>query len=60
MRFSGESIGRTDFAGSNHQLLLNNIKEQIFSLPDDTILLPGHMEATMVGHEKRFNPFVRG
>lgn len=55
-----ESIGRTDFAGSNHQLLLNNIKEQIFSLPDDTILLPGHMEATTVGHEKRFNPFVRG
>jgi hydroxyacylglutathione hydrolase len=55
-----ESIGRTDFAGSNHQLLLKNIREQIYSLSDDTILLPGHMDATTVGHEKRFNPFVRG
>jgi len=55
-----ESIGRTDFAGSNHQLLLNNIREQIYSLPEDTVLLPGHMGATTVGHEKRFNPFVRG
>ena len=55
-----ESIGRTDFLGSNHQLLLKNIREQIYSLPDDTILLPGHMGATTVGHEKRFNPFVRG
>lgn len=54
-----ESIGRTDFEGSNHQLLLKNIREQIYSLPDDTILLPGHMDATTVGHEKRFNPFVR-
>lgn len=55
-----ESIGRTDFPGSNHQLLLKNIREQIYSLPDDTILLPGHMGATTVGYEKRFNPFVRG
>lgn len=55
-----ESIGRTDFEGSNHQLLLKNIREQIYSLPDDTVLLPGHMGATTVGHEKRFNPFVRG
>lgn len=55
-----ESIGRTDFAGSNHNLLLKNIREQIYSLPEDTVLLPGHMGATTVWHEKRFNPFVRG
>lgn len=55
-----ESIGRTDFAGSNHQLLLKNIREQIYTLPEETVLLPGHMDATTVGHEKRFNPFVRG
>lgn len=54
-----ESIGRTDFPGSDYELLLKNIREQIFSLPDDTVLLPGHMGATTVGHEKRFNPFVR-
>ncbi len=55
-----ESIGRTDFPGSDYELLLKNIREKIFSLPDDTVLLPGHMGATTVGHEKRFNPFVRG
>lgn len=53
------SIGRTDFAGSDHMLLLNNIREQIYSLPEDTILLPGHMDPTTVAHEKPFNPFVR-
>lgn len=55
-----ESIGRTDFPGSNHSLLMENIREQIYSLPDDTVLLPGHMGSTTVGHEKRFNPFIRG
>lgn len=55
-----DSIGRTDLPGSNHQLLLKNIREQIYSLPEETVLLPGHMGATTVGHEKRFNPFVRG
>jgi glyoxylase-like metal-dependent hydrolase (beta-lactamase superfamily II) len=55
-----DSIGRTDFAGSDHQLLLKNIREQIYTLPEETVLLPGHMDTTTVGHEKRFNPFVRG
>ncbi len=55
-----DSIGRTDLPGSNHHLLLKNIREQIYSLPEDTVLLPGHMGATTVGYEKRFNPFVRG
>jgi glyoxylase-like metal-dependent hydrolase (beta-lactamase superfamily II) len=54
-----DSIGRTDLAGSDHEQLLKNIREQIYTLPEDTILLPGHMDATTVGHEKRFNPFVR-
>ena len=55
-----DSIGRTDFPGSDHQLLLNNIRDQIYTLPEETVLLPGHMDATTVSHEKRFNPFVRG
>ena len=55
-----ESIGRTDFEGSDHNLLLKNIREQIYSLPDETILLPGHMDFTTVAHEKGNNPFVRG
>lgn len=55
-----ESIGRTDFPGSQHDLLLKNIREQVYTLPDDTLLLPGHLDPTTVGHEKKFNPFVRG
>ena len=54
-----ESIGRTDFPGSEHALLMKNIREQIYSLSDETVLLPGHMGPTTVGHEKRFNPFIR-
>jgi len=52
------SVGRTDFYGGSWQELLNSIKEKIFKLPDDTILLPGHMEFSKVGDEKKGNPFV--
>ena len=54
------SIGRTDLEGSNHTLLLKNIREQIYTLPEDTTLLPGHGPATTVGFERANNPFVRG
>lgn len=54
-----ESIGRTDFPGSDHALLLKNIREQVYTLPDDTVLLPGHMGPTTVGHEKKHNPYIR-
>ncbi len=54
------SIGRTDFEGSDHALLLQNIREQIYTLPDETTLLPGHGPATTVKFEKANNPFVRG
>ena len=54
------SIGRTDLEGSDHELLLKNIREQIYTLPDETILLPGHGPATTVEFEKANNPFVRG
>jgi len=54
------SIGRTDFEGSDHALLLKNIREQIYTLPYETTLLPGHGPATTVKFEKANNPFVRG
>ena len=54
------SIGRTDLEGSDHALLLKNIREQIYTLPDETTLLPGHGPATTVGFEKANNPYVRG
>lgn len=57
--FAG-SVGRTDLPGGNWETLVKSIKEQIFTLPDDTRLLSGHGPVTTVGEEKRNNPFVGG
>lgn len=51
------SIGRTDLPGGDHQTLLNSITQNLWSLPDETIVYPGHMEETSIGFEKRNNPF---
>lgn len=55
-----ESIGRTDFPGSSHHQLIETIQTKIYTLPDNTTLYNGHGPETTVGHEKRYNPFVRG
>ena len=55
--FNG-SIGRTDLMGGDMALLLNSIREKIYTLPDETIIASGHGPTTTVGDEKRFNPFV--
>ncbi|MBI4833794.1 MAG: MBL fold metallo-hydrolase [Planctomycetes bacterium] len=51
-------VGRTDFPGGSMQELIRNIKEKILSLPDDTVVYPGHGPATTVGAEKHGNPFL--
>ena len=53
------SVGRTDLPGGNWDVLENSIRTQIFSLPADTRLLPGHGPGTSVEQEKAHNPFVR-
>ncbi len=53
------SIGRTDLPGGNHSQLLRSIREQIFVLPGETVVYPGHMESTTVGEEKKWNPFLQ-
>ncbi|MBN1588234.1 MAG: MBL fold metallo-hydrolase [Pirellulales bacterium] len=55
--FSG-SIGRTDFPDGDFHALAKGIREELFTLPDETVLLPGHGPKTTVGEEKRTNPFV--
>ena len=51
------SIGRTDLPGGNHAQLLKNIREKLFSLPDDCTVYPGHGPETSIGFEKQHNPF---
>jgi len=53
-----EGIGRTDLEDGDQELLLSSIREKVFSLPDDTRLLPGHGPETTVGHERIYNPFL--
>jgi glyoxylase-like metal-dependent hydrolase (beta-lactamase superfamily II) len=55
--FSG-SIGRTDFPDGSFEALASGIHKKLFTLPDDTQVLPGHGPVTTVGREKRDNPFV--
>jgi glyoxylase-like metal-dependent hydrolase (beta-lactamase superfamily II) len=53
------SVGRTDFPGGSERVLLDSIRRHIMTLPDDTVLYPGHGPETTVGLEKRQNPFFR-
>ena len=57
--FAG-SVGRTDLVGGSFSVLERSIREQIYTLPDDTVVYPGHGPATTVGKEKRTNPYVNG
>lgn len=52
------SIGRTDFPDGSMQELLSGIAQKVLTLPDDTIVLPGHGPATTVGAERQHNPFL--
>ncbi len=52
------SIGRTDLPGGDHATLLNSIRTELFTLPDETKVWPGHMQPTTIGEEKRYNPFL--
>lgn len=51
------SIGRTDLEGGNLNLLLEGIREKLFTLPSDTVVYPGHGPYTTIGEEIKNNPF---
>ncbi|MBC6992428.1 MBL fold metallo-hydrolase [Hymenobacter sp. BT491] len=53
------SIGRTDLPGGNHATLLESIRTQLLTLPDEVTVYPGHGPATTIGAERRSNPFLR-
>lgn len=53
-----QSIGRTDLPGGSFETEMDSIKNKLFTLPDDTNVLPGHGPSTTIGWEKQNNPFV--
>lgn len=57
--FAG-SIGRTDFPTSDHGALINSIRTQLYTLPNETRVLPGHGPETTIGQERVGNPYVKG
>lgn len=61
--FSGDtlfrgSIGRTDFPGGDYDQELDSICNKLLALPDDTVVLPGHMQETTIEFERQQNQFV--
>jgi glyoxylase-like metal-dependent hydrolase (beta-lactamase superfamily II) len=62
--FSGDTlfnfgIGRTDFPGCSHELLMKSIREKLMVLTDETIVYPGHGPSTTIGDERQGNPFLQ-
>jgi glyoxylase-like metal-dependent hydrolase (beta-lactamase superfamily II) len=55
--FNG-SIGRTDLTGGNYDLLIESINTKLLTLPDDTVVYPGHGPATTIGDERTGNPYL--
>jgi hydroxyacylglutathione hydrolase len=53
-----DSVGRTDFPGGSQTVLIQSIRDQLFTLPDETRVYPGHGPSTTIGHEKSHNPYA--
>ncbi len=63
--FSGDTlffqtIGRTDIPYSDTDTLIESVKKIYQLIPDETRVYPGHGKPTSIGHEKKYNPFVKG
>jgi hydroxyacylglutathione hydrolase len=61
--FSGDTlfnhgIGRTDFPGCSYEKIMDSIQNKLMTLPDETVVYPGHGPVTTIGEEKRGNPFL--
>jgi hydroxyacylglutathione hydrolase len=55
--FAG-SIGRTDLPGGSMQKIMESLHGTVLSLPDDTVVVPGHGPLTTIGEERESNPFL--
>ena len=57
--FAG-SIGRTDLPGGNFKKIMHSLKGPVMTLPDETVVVPGHGPLTTIGEERETNPFILG
>jgi len=55
-----DSIGRTDLPGGDFPQIMRSIHSKLLTLPEATVVFPGHGEATTIGREKERNPFLQG
>jgi glyoxylase-like metal-dependent hydrolase (beta-lactamase superfamily II) len=54
-----QGIGRTDLWGGSFPEIVNSIQKKLMAFDDDTLVIPGHGQFTSIGHERRYNPFLR-
>jgi len=52
-------IGRTNLPAASYRQLMNSINNKLLTLPDDTVVYPGHGPQTTIGQERKSNPFLR-
>jgi hydroxyacylglutathione hydrolase len=57
--FAG-SVGRVDLPGGSMEVLMRSIEERLLTLPDETVVYPGHGPRTTIGNERTSNPFLQG
>lgn len=57
--FAG-GIGRSDFPGGSSETLMNSISEKLLTLPDETVIYPGHGSQSTIGDERETNPWIQG
>ena len=56
--FAG-SIGRTDLPGGSYKKILHSLHQRVLTLPDETVVIPGHGPVTTIGEERESNPFLQ-
>jgi glyoxylase-like metal-dependent hydrolase (beta-lactamase superfamily II) len=54
-----QSVGRTDLWGGSHPELIASIQKKLMTFDDDTLVISGHGQSTTIGHERRYNPFLK-
>jgi hydroxyacylglutathione hydrolase len=54
------SIGRTDLPGGSYEKIMRSLHDRVMTLPDETVVIPGHGPRTTIGEEREENPFLVG